>query len=89
METLLSFSMISAALIISFAAIGTAFGFAKLGSQFLESAARQPEVVPILQGKLFILAGLLDAVPMIGVAVTFIILFANPYVEILRSAVGG
>jgi len=89
METLLAISMISAALIICVGAISTAFGFAKLGSQFLESAARQPEVVPILQGKLFILAGLLDAVPMIGVAVTFIILFANPYIEIMRTAVGG
>lgn len=89
METLLVISMISASIIISVGAISTAFGFARLGSSFLESAARQPEVVPILQGKLFIIAGLLDAVPMIGVAVTFIILFANPYIDILRSAVGG
>lgn len=89
MESLLVISTIAAAIIISVGAISTAFGFAILGSKFLESAARQPEVVPILQGKLFILAGLLDAVPMIGVAVTFIILFANPYVDIMRQAVGG
>lgn len=84
METLLVVSMISAAIVICIGAISTSFGFAILGSKFLESAARQPEVVPMLQGKLFILAGLLDAVPMIGVAVTFIILFANPYLQYLQ-----
>jgi len=50
METVLGLSAIAAALLISFGALGTAIGFAILGGKFLESAARQPEMLPMLQG---------------------------------------
>ena len=43
---------------------------------FLESAARQPELAPQLQVKMFIVAGLIDAIAMIGVAIALYILFA-------------
>ncbi len=80
METVLSFSVIAVAIIVSLCAIGTAIGFALLGSKFLESAARQPEMAPMLQVKMFIIAGLLDAVPMIGVVIALVLTFANPFV---------
>jgi F-type H+-transporting ATPase subunit c len=85
METVLGLSAIAAALLISFGALGTAIGFAILGGKFLESAARQPEMLPMLQGRLFLIAGLLDAVTMIGVAVAFLIMYANPFVELLAK----
>ena len=44
-----------------------------------DSSARQPEMVPMLQVKMFIVAGLLDAVTMIGVGIGLFLLFANPY----------
>ncbi len=62
------------------AALGTAIGFAILGSKFLESAARQPEIMGQLQGRMLIIAGLLDAVSMIGVGVALFFTFANPFV---------
>ena len=65
-------TVIAAATIIGLAAIGTALGFTILGGNFLESAARQPEVIPVLQTKLFIIAGLLDAISMIGVGVAML-----------------
>ncbi len=80
METVLSFSVIAVAIIVSLCAVGTAIGFALLGSKFLESAARQPEMAPMLQVKMFIIAGLLDAVPMIGVVIALVLTFANPFV---------
>jgi F-type H+-transporting ATPase subunit c len=46
----------------------------------LEGAARQPEMVPMLQVKMFIVAGLLDAVTMIGVGIALFFTFANPFV---------
>jgi len=52
---------ISVALLIGMGALGTAIGFGLLGGRFLEGAARQPEMVPMLQTKMFIVAGLLDA----------------------------
>jgi len=67
---------IAAALLIGLGALGTAIGFALLGGKFLEASARQPELAPQLQVKMFIVAGLLDAVPMIGVGIALYLLFA-------------
>ena len=74
----LKFTVIAAGLLIQLGALGTAIGFAILGGKFLEGSARQPELTPMLQTKMFIVAGLLDAVPMIGVAIALLLLFANP-----------
>jgi F-type H+-transporting ATPase subunit c len=62
---LLSATMIAVSLLIGLGALGTAIGFGLLGGKFLEGAARQPEMIPQLQVKMFIVAGLLDAVSMI------------------------
>jgi F-type H+-transporting ATPase subunit c len=74
----LSMTVIAAAILIGLGALGTAIGFAILGGKFLEGSSRQPELTPMLQTKMFIVAGLLDAVPMIGVAIALLLLFANP-----------
>jgi F-type H+-transporting ATPase subunit c len=39
----------------------------------------------MLQVKMFIVAGLLDAVPMIGVAIALLLLFANPFLTALGA----
>ena len=70
---------IAVALLIGMGALGTAIGFGLLGGKFLEGAARQPEMVPMLQIKMFIVAGLLDAVTMIGVGLALFFTFANPF----------
>lgn len=69
---------ISVALLIGLGALGTGIGFAILGGKFLEGVARQPELGSQLQTRMFIVAGLLDAVPMIGVGIAMLLLFANP-----------
>ncbi|WP_148713856.1 MULTISPECIES: F0F1 ATP synthase subunit C [Chitinolyticbacter] len=78
-----SSTVIAVSIIIGLAAIGTALGFAILGGKFLESSARQPEMIPVLQTKLFIIAGLLDAISMIGVGVALLFTFANPFLAAL------
>jgi F-type H+-transporting ATPase subunit c len=78
-------TVIAAALLIGFGALGTAIGFAILGGKFLEGASRQPELTPMLQTKLFIVAGLLDAIPMIGVAIALLLIFANPFISALGA----
>ncbi len=75
-----SMTALAAALIIGLGAIGTALGFAILGGKFLESSARQPELMNDLQTKMFILAGLIDAAFLIGVAIALLFAFANPFV---------
>jgi len=70
---------VAVAILIGMGALGTAIGFGLLGGKFLEGAARQPELVPMLQVKMFIVAGLLDAVTMIGVGIALFFTFANPF----------
>uniref|UniRef100_UPI0037DC13F7 F0F1 ATP synthase subunit C n=1 Tax=Thalassolituus oleivorans TaxID=187493 RepID=UPI0037DC13F7 len=67
---------LAAALMIGLGALGTAIGFGLLGGRLLEGTARQPELGPMLQGKMFLIAGLLDAVPMIGVGLGLYLMFA-------------
>ena len=43
---------------------------------FLEGAARQPELVPLLRTQFFVVMGLVDAVPMIAVGIAMYVLFA-------------
>ena len=46
-----------------------------LGGKLIEGTARQPELGPMLQGKMFLLAGLIDAVPIIGVGIAMYLIF--------------
>ena len=79
---------IAVALILGLGAAGTAIGFGLLGGKFLEGAARQPELTPALQVKMFIVAGLLDAVTMIGVGLALFFTFANPFLGPITAVVG-
>jgi len=81
-------TVIAVGIILGLGAIGTAIGFGLLGGKFLEGAARQPELVPMLQVKMFIVAGLLDAVTMIGVGMALFFTFANPFLSAVQSAAG-
>ena len=67
---------LAGALVMGLGAIGAAIGVGILGSKFLEGAARQPELIPMLRTQFFIMMGLVDAVPMIGVGIGFYLLFA-------------
>ncbi len=67
---------LAGALVMGLGAIGAAVGVGILGSKFLEGAARQPELIPMLRTQFFIMMGLVDAVPMIGVGIGFYLLFA-------------
>jgi F-type H+-transporting ATPase subunit c len=85
MDIIISSTAIAVALMIGLAAFGTAVGFAILGGKFLEASARQPEMAPALQVKMFIVAGLLDAISMIAVGVALFFVFANPFVALFQA----
>ena len=76
---------IAVGLIFTGAAVGTGIGFGLLGGKFLEGAARQPEMVGMLQVRMFIVAGLLDALSIIGVAFAALLLFGNPLLAALGN----
>ncbi len=86
METVIAYTAISVAVLIGLGALGVGLGMGLLGGRFLEGAARQPELAPMLQTKMFIVVALLDAVAMIGVGVALYFAFANPFVGQLQDA---
>ncbi|WP_109126956.1 F0F1 ATP synthase subunit C [Dyella sp. C11] len=79
---------IAIGIIIGLGALGACLGIAIMGSKFLESAARQPELVPLLQGRMFLLAGLIDAAFIIGLAVALLFAFSNPLLAAVQAAAG-
>jgi F-type H+-transporting ATPase subunit c len=80
---------ISVALLIGLGAVGVGVGMGLLGGRFLEGAARQPELMPMLRLQMFVVVALLDAVAMIGVGIGLYFAFANPFIGQLQGAVGG
>ena len=76
-----SMTIVAVTTIISVGAFATAIGFAILGSKFLESTARQPEIAPMLQTRMFMVAALLDGVTMIGIGVSLWFSTANPFIS--------
>ena len=67
-------NVLAAGLTMGLASIGAGIGVG--GSKFIEAAARQPELIPMLRGQFFLMMGLTDAVPMIGVGLGMYMLFA-------------
>ncbi len=72
-------------LMIGLGALGACIGIGIMGSKFLEAAARQPELVPMLQGRMFLLVGLIDASFIIGLAMALFFAFANPLLASLSG----
>jgi F-type H+-transporting ATPase subunit c len=73
-----AYTSIGIGLIIGLGALGACIGIGIMCSKFLESAARQPELMPQLQGKVFLLLGLIDASFIIGVGLAMLFAFGNP-----------
>jgi F-type H+-transporting ATPase subunit c len=78
-------TVLAVGLIFGLGALGTAIGFGILGGRFLEGVARQPELAPALLVRMFIVAGLLDAVAMIGIGFALYFTFANPFLGALSA----
>ena len=69
---------IGVGLMIGLGAAGACIGIGIMGSKFLESSARQPELTPMLQKSMFLLVGLIDAAFLIGVGLALFFATANP-----------
>ena len=78
-------TVVAVGIIFGLGALGTAIGFGILGGRFLEGVARQPELAPALLVRMFIVAGLLDAVAMIGIGFALYFTFANPFLGALGA----
>jgi F-type H+-transporting ATPase subunit c len=80
MDFVIGMNLVSVAILIGAGALGVGIGMGLLGGRFLEGAARQPELAPMLRTQMFLVVALLDAVAMIGVGIALFFAFANPYI---------
>jgi F-type H+-transporting ATPase subunit c len=78
LATVNGYTAIGIGLIIGLGALGACVGVGIMCSKFLEGAARQPELAGMLQAKVFLLLGLIDASFIIGVGLAMMFAFANP-----------
>jgi F-type H+-transporting ATPase subunit c len=85
LAVLLGDSAVAVGLILGMGALGTAIGFGILGGRFLEGTARQPELLGTLRVQMFIVAGLVDAVAMIGIGIAIVLMYANPFIAIVKG----
>lgn len=76
MELAQALVYIAAGLMLGLGAVGAAIGIGVLGGRFLEGAARQPELIPMLRTNFFIVMGLTDALPVISIAMGLYLMFA-------------
>ncbi|MBF0138748.1 MAG: F0F1 ATP synthase subunit C [Magnetococcales bacterium] len=71
-------------LMIGLGALGACIGVGVMSSRFLEGAARQPEMIPQLQAKVFLLLGLIDASFIIAVGLAMLFAFGNPLLAVIK-----
>lgn len=79
-----AYTSIGIGLMIGLGAAGACIGVGIMCSRFLEGAARQPEMVPTLQAKVFLLLGLVDASFIIGVGLAMLFAFGNPLLTVVQ-----
>jgi len=72
-------------LMIGLGALGACVGVGIMCSKFLEGAARQPELMPQLQVKVFLLLGLIDASYIIGVGLAMLFAYAYPLLTVITA----
>jgi F-type H+-transporting ATPase subunit c len=75
---LLGMSAIAAGLMLGLGALGAGIGDGLVSSRTVEGTARQPEARGSLLTLMFIGVGLIEALPIIGLGIALLLLFANP-----------
>lgn len=67
---------LAAALAVGLGAFGAGLGNAMIVSKTIEGISRQPELRGPLQTTMFIGVGIVEVIPLIGVVIAFLIMFA-------------
>ncbi len=71
----------SCGIMIAIVAFAAALGISWMAGKYLDASARQPELINPLRTNVLILAGLVDAVYLIAVAISVMFVFVNPFVK--------
>ncbi len=80
-----AYTAVGIGLMVGLGALGACVGVGIMCSRFLEAAARQPELTASLQGKVFLLLGLIDASFIIGTGIALWYTTATPFLAQLAN----
>ena len=64
---------------IGLGAVGSCIGIGMMAGKYLDAASRQPELMEPLQGKVFLLVGVLDGAFLIAAGIGLWFATANPF----------
>jgi F-type H+-transporting ATPase subunit c len=78
-----AYTAIGIGFMVGVGAVGACIGIGLMCSRFLEASARQPELMPQLQTKVFLLFGLIDASFIISVGLALLLAFGNPLLAVI------
>jgi F-type H+-transporting ATPase subunit c len=73
-----AFIALACGLIIGLGALGACIGIGVMAGKYIEASARQPELMNVLQTKVFLLLGLIDAAFIIGTGIALWFATAAP-----------
>lgn len=74
-----AFVALACGFIIGLGALGACIGIGVMAGKYIEASARQPELMNVLQTKVFLLLGLIDAAFIIGTGIALWFATANPF----------
>jgi F-type H+-transporting ATPase subunit c len=76
-------------IMLAAAGFASALGWALICAKYLEGIARQPEMRPQLMTQMLFTGGLMEAFPMIVLGISMWFIFANPFLDAAKAAIGG
>lgn len=82
-------SIFTAGLTVAFGAIGPALGEGRAASAALMAIAQQPDAAPSISRTLFVSLAMIESTAIYCFVVSMILLFANPFMDLIQGAVGG
>ncbi|MCE5222813.1 ATP synthase F0 subunit C [bacterium] len=82
-------SVVMAGLTIAIAAIGAATAQGKAASAAFEAMARQPEIQSSISGSLILSLALIESLAIYALAISLVLLFANPFSPIIQKLLTG
>ena len=74
-------SIVSAAMAVSFGAIGPALGEGRAVAAAMHAIARQPEAASTISRTLFVGLAMIETMAIYALVVALLVLFANPFVH--------
>lgn len=69
-------NLLAAAIAVFGAALGAGIGNGMVMAKAIESMARQPEMTGQIKSTMFVCVGLIEAMPIIAVVISFILIYA-------------